>query len=100
MRGSYLGFLTGVWEREDAGLDSGDTLTPLLFNSWDTREKPAVTQCRGWPGAQPLILLLTRRLNPISQANKPRVSLAPMPPHFCPRSVDNKVWPPHTEPTL
>lgn len=35
---SYLVFLrghSGVWEREDAGLDSGDTLTPLLFHSWN-----------------------------------------------------------------
>ena len=36
---SYLAFLrghSGVWGREDAGLDSGDTLTPLLFHSWNT----------------------------------------------------------------
>lgn len=35
---SYLALLrghSGVWEREDAGLDSGDTLTPLLFHSWN-----------------------------------------------------------------
>lgn len=41
---SYLAFLrghSGVWEREDAGLDSGDTLTPLLFHSWNTeRDQP------------------------------------------------------------
>lgn len=33
---SSLAFLighSGVWGREDAGLDSGDTLTPLLFHS-------------------------------------------------------------------
>ena len=36
----YLAFLrghSGVWGREDAGLESGDTLTPLLFHSWNTQ---------------------------------------------------------------
>lgn len=35
---SYLAFLrghSGVWGREDAGLDSGEMLTPLLFHSWN-----------------------------------------------------------------
>lgn len=37
----YLAFLrghSGVWGREDAGLDRGDTLTPLLFHSWNAEK--------------------------------------------------------------
>lgn len=64
----YLAFLrghSGVWGREDAGLDSGDTLTPLLFHSWNPER--AVTQCTGREGGEHPTFLLTCMPNVPSQ---------------------------------
>lgn len=35
----FLAGLSGVWEREEAGLEKGEEVGPLLFHSW---ERPRV----------------------------------------------------------